>query len=108
MGFASFAQPSNDPCSGATSLGTLPTPGACIGGLQNGAPTTLTNQTTVGATAESPYIYQTGCSGGNMTVFALDTWYSFVASGTTVNINVSGFPNANVAVYAGGCGNLAG
>ncbi|MEJ6583954.1 MAG: hypothetical protein QNL29_07930, partial [Crocinitomicaceae bacterium] len=108
MGFSALAQPSNDPCAGATPLGTLPTPGACTAGLQNGLPVTLTGQTTVDATAPSPYVYQTGCSGGNMTVFALDTWYSFVASGTVVNINVSGFPNANVAIYSGGCGNLAG
>ena len=104
-----LAQPANDECAGATSLGTLPTPGACISGLQNGAPVTLNNQSTVGATAASPYIYQTGCQGGgNMTTFALDTWYSFTATGTTANINVSGFPNANVALYAGTCGNLLG
>jgi hypothetical protein len=108
IGFSSFAQPANDGCATATSLGTLPTPGACISGLQNGAVTTLNTQTTVAATAASPYVYQTGCSGGNMTVFALDTWYSFVASGTTVNVNLTGFPNANVAVYTGTCGNLAG
>ena len=103
------AQPANDECAGAISLGTLPTPGACISGLQNGTPVTLNNQSTVGATAASPYIYQTGCQGGgNMTTFALDTWYSFTATGTTANINVSGFPNANVALYAGTCGNLLG
>jgi hypothetical protein len=43
-----------------------------------------------------------------MTTFALDTWYKFTASGTTVKINVSGFPNANVALYTGTCGNLGG
>jgi len=106
--FAGFAQP-NDNCSGATSLGTLPTPAvACIGGVRNGNPTTLTGQSTVGATAASPYIYQTGCTGGTMTTFALDTWYSFVATGTTANVNITGFPNANVALYAGTCGNLLG
>ncbi|MFN5845492.1 MAG: hypothetical protein ACK46O_07265, partial [Flavobacteriia bacterium] len=103
-----FAQPTNNECSGATSLGTLPTPGACVSGLQNGVPVTFNNQTTVGATAGNPYVYQTGCSGGNMTTFALDTWYSFVASGTTANINITGFPNANVALWSGNCGNLLG
>jgi gliding motility-associated-like protein len=106
---SAYAQPANDGCAGAISLGTLPTPGACTSGLQNGAPTTLNNQTTVGATAASPYVYQTQCTGGgNMQTFALDTWYSFTASGTTGNINISGFPNANVAVYSGSCGNLLG
>lgn len=105
---AGFAQP-NDNCTGATSLGTLPSPAvACIGGVRNGNPTTLTAQSTVGATAGSPYIYQTGCTGGTMTTFALDTWYSFVATGTTANVNITGFPNANVALYAGTCGNLLG
>ncbi len=106
--FSVFAQPANDNCSGATSLGTLPTPGACIAGLQNGTATTLNAQTTVGATAENPYVYQTGCTGGAMTTFALSTWYSFVASGTIANVNITGFPNANVALWSGTCGNLLG
>ena len=104
-----YAQPANNECAGAISLGTLPTPGACISGLQNGSATTLSNQTTVGATAASPYVYQTACTGGgSMTTFALDTWYSFIASGTTANVNISGFPNANVAAWSGTCGNLLG
>ena len=89
-------------------MGTLPTPGACTAGLQNGTATTLTNQTTAAATASSPYVYQTACTSGTMTPFALDTWYSFTASGTIGNINISGFPNANVAVWSGTCGNLLG
>src|SRR5574343_158994 len=103
-----FAQPANDNCSGAISLGTLPTPGACTAGLQNGAATTLTNQTTAAATASSPYVYQTACTSGTMTPFALDTWYSFTASVTIGNVNISGFPNANIAVWSGTCGNLLG
>ena len=103
-----FAQPANDNCSGAISLGTLPTPGACTAGLQNGTATTLTNQTTAAATASSPYVYQTACTSGTMTPFALDTWYSFTASGTIGNVNISGFPNANIAVWSGTCGNLLG
>ncbi len=107
--FSAFAQPANDDCSGATNMGSLPTPGACISGLQNGAVTTLNAQTTVGATSPALYTYQTACvGGGNMTTFALDTWYSFVATGTTVNISVSGFPNANIGIYSGTCGNLLG
>ena len=75
-----FAQPANDGPCGATSMGTLPAPGACVSGVQNGAPVTLNNQTTVGATGATPYVYQTGCSGGGpQQAPALDTWYSFVA-----------------------------
>jgi len=108
MPFSLFAQPANDECTGAISLGTLPTPGACVSGLQNGAATTLNSQTTVAATAANPYVYQTACSGGSMTTFALDTWYSFTASGTIANVNITGFPNANVALWSGTCGNLLG
>ena len=104
-----LAQPSNDNCGGATNIGTLPTPGACIAGLQNGAVTTLNNQTTVAATSPNPYVYQTACQGGgNMTTFALDTWYVFTATGTTVNVVISGFPGVQMSIYSGPCGNLLG
>ena len=103
------AQPANDDCSGAINIGPLPLPGACIGGIQDGAPITLNNQTTVGATSPNPYVYQTACQGvGDMTVFALDTWYVFTASGTTVNVSISGYNNAEMAIYSGTCGNLLG
>jgi gliding motility-associated-like protein len=109
VGLLVFAQPANDDCSGATNLGTLPTPGACISGLQNGAPVTLNSQTTVGATAPNPYTYQTACTGGgDMTTFALDTWYTFTATGTVLNVNITGFPNAQIGVYSGDCNNLLG
>ncbi len=102
-----FAQPANNvPCS-ATNMGTLPTPGACTSGLQNGAATTLNSQTTVGATGATPYVYQTGCSGGGQqSAPALDTWYTFTASGTIVNIALANFPNASVAIWTGSCNNL--
>ena len=107
--FNTFAQPVNDDCANAIDFGTLPTPGACIGGLEDGAPITMNSQTTVGATGQNPYSYLTGCSGGgDMAAPALDTWYSFTASGTTVNIDISGFPNASVGLWSGTCGNLAG
>lgn len=106
--FIASAQPANDDCTGAINLGTLPTPGACIAGLQNGTPVTLGGQTTVSATPESPYPYMTGCTGGSMTPLALDTWYMFTATGTTVNVNITGFPNANVGLWEGPCSNLLG
>lgn len=104
-----FAQPSNDGCSGAINLGSLPTPGACVSGLQNGAATTVTG-TTVGATADNPFIYQSGCQGSsaNMNTPSIDVWYKFTATGTKLNINLTGFPNANVALWSGTCGNLNG
>ena len=105
-----FSQaPANNNCNGATSFGTLPAPGACIGGLQNGAPVTLNNQSTVGATGQNPYNYLTQCTGGgNMAAPALDTWYSFVASGTTINIAIAGFPSASIGLWSGTCNNLTG
>lgn len=106
-----FAQVVNDDCAGATAMGNLPTPGACntLTGLQDGAPLTLTGQSTVGAVAENPYSYITACNGGgNMASPALDTWYSFVATGTIVNVSISGFPNASVGLWEGPCNNLAG
>ncbi|MFT3981040.1 MAG: gliding motility-associated C-terminal domain-containing protein [Ferruginibacter sp.] len=113
-----FAQPANDNCSSATSFGSLPVPGACIGGVQDGAVVTMSNQSTVGATGANPYSYITGCSGGgNMAAPALDTWYSFVATGSFLNVGITGFPNASIGLWAGidcnnlaaiGCGNVPG
>ena len=107
--FNLFAQPANDLCSGAINLGSLPTPGSCTSGIQNGAVTTVTG-TTVGATAATPYVYQNGCQGAAtaMNAPSLDVWYKFTATGTTLNINLTGFPNANVALWTGACGNLGG
>ncbi len=103
-----FAQPANDDCSNAIDLGTLPTPGACIGGLQDGAAVTLTNQSTTGATGANPYSYITNCTGGgDMTAPAVDTWYTLTASGTILNIAISGFPNASIGAWTGTCGNLS-
>lgn len=105
-----IAQPANDNCANAQSLGSLPTPGACIAGVQNGAPTTVAG-TVTGATPGSPYVYQTGCSGAatSTATFANDVWYSFTATGTTVNINITGsIVNPNIAFYQGTCGNLGG
>jgi len=102
-----FAQPANDDCVGAIGMGTLPAPGPCIAGLQDGAPVTLTNQTTVNATGENPYTYMTNCQGGgDMTNPALDTWYTLVATGTILNVDISGFPNASIGIWQGSCGNL--
>lgn len=104
-----FAQPANDNCSTAQSLGTLPTPAACPSGA--GTAVSVAG-TLVGATPADPYIYQNGCSGAggpNMGVPANDVWYTFVASGYEAVITVtSTFANPNIAMYAGNCSSLGG
>lgn len=107
---AAFAQPTNNECAGATSLGTLASPGgACSGGFFHGTPTTIAT-TSVGSSGANPYTYIAGCSGGTAPAPAKDVWYSFVASGYTVNITVSGgtLGAAYIALYEGTCGNLQG
>jgi large repetitive protein len=95
--------PANDNCSSAISLGSLPTPAACPSG--NGA-TTSVNGTTVNATASNPYPWIIGCSVGNNTQApAMDVWYSFVATGTLLNVNLtSTFAAPNFALWTGPCG----
>jgi len=96
--------PSNDECTGAIDFGTLPAPGACDGSIQDGAAVTMNSQTTANATGASPYVYLTGCSGGgDMQAPALDTWYSFTASGSTLNMDISGFSNASIGLWGGTC-----
>ncbi|MBL1279551.1 MAG: hypothetical protein COA33_004735, partial [Fluviicola sp.] len=102
-----FALAQGDGCSTATNLGSLPTPGACIAGLQDGA-TITANGTTVGSTADNPYVFQSTCQGvgGAMASPANDVWYSLTATGTILNISISGLPNANIAIWSGACGSL--
>ena len=106
-----YAQPPNDNCSSPTALGTLGAPAICAGlGVNVGATTTSTNQTTVAATSPNPYVYLTACSTGtDMSNPALDTWYTFIASGNSATITITDFPNANVGVYSGtNCSTLNG
>jgi gliding motility-associated-like protein len=111
LNFNAFAQPANNNCNTAQSLGSLPTPGACTGGLQNGTAVTVAG-TTVGATATSPYTSITDCGTGtaDQASPALDVWYSFVATGTTVNINITaGSPalaSPNIGLWTGTCAAL--
>lgn len=88
---SNFAQAANDNCSTAQNLGSLPTPGVCTVGLQDGTATTVAG-TTVAATATSPAVSILNCQGGaaNQNAPSLDVWYSFVATGTTVNVNMTG------------------
>ena len=58
-----FAQPANDNCATAQSIGTLPAPPPCSGtALQVGANANIAG-TLVGATPASPYVYQTSFAG---------------------------------------------
>lgn len=106
-----FSQPSNDNCSNATNLGTLPTPIAC----PNGVGSNVTVQgTTIGATAPNPYTTLLGCqTGGNQPGPALDVWYRFVASGNQVNINITPgtapvLQSPAITLWQGTCNNLTG
>jgi gliding motility-associated-like protein len=111
INFKAFAQPANNNCNTAQSLGSLPTPGACVGGLQNGSATTVAG-TTIGATATSPAVSILNCQGGTADQQApsLDVWYSFVATGTTVNVNITpGSPalaTPNIGLWTGACNSL--
>ena len=99
IGYFGFSQPANDNCSNATLI-TLPNPVACPNGVGG---TVNVSGTNIGATAPSPYTYLLGCStGGNQPAPALDVWYRFVATGTRVNINITGgspaLPNPAIAL----------
>ena len=103
------AQPANDNCSTATSLGTLPAPAACSGtGLEAGATVTLTNQTNVNATPSTPYPYISSCT-PNVNSLPNDVWYSFVASSYQATISVSSatFTNPVITLWQGTCSNQA-
>ena len=96
-----FAQPANDLCQNAQAFPAL------ILGVQN-----CQNGTNLSANPEFPYPVQGACQpSGNSTTSnpASDVWYSFVAVGNELIINLtSTMSGANVAVYQGTCGNLQG
>lgn len=101
-----FAQPANDACAGAQSLGNLPAPSGCPGGI--GTPQNY-NLNNIGATAENPYGTIVGCQGlgGDMATPAADVWYSFVASSTELDVSVAGLISPSLGLYEGtNCGAL--
>lgn len=105
VNFNAFAQPANDNCSAAQNLGSLPTPGACTAGLQNGNPVTVAG-TTASATATSPAVSILDCQSGTADQFApsRDVWYRFVATGTTVNVTMTGtLATPNIGLWTGNC-----
>jgi gliding motility-associated-like protein len=103
--------PANDNCTTAQNLGTLPTPAACPSGVGTAVNVSGTN---IGATAPSPYTTLLGCqTGGNQPGPALDVWYSFVASGNQVSINITPggaptLPSPAITLWTGTCGALVG
>jgi len=106
---SAFAQPANDECTAATSLGTLGAPANCGNGIKKGAVTNVAG-TNVAATPGSPYVYLTGC---NQAQQANDVWYSFVAPtngyGLTIKITGGTLANPNMALYSGtNCDSLTG
>ena len=93
--------PVPDDCSIPCSLPALSLAPPCPGGGTVVDEFCLSN---IGATAESPYTFLVDCQGipGNdMSSPAADVWYSFTATGTSMNISVSGLDTPNVAIYQG-------
>lgn len=111
VNFNVFAQPANNNCNTAQSLGSLPAPGPCSAGVENGSPVAVLG-TTVGASATNPALSILNCQSGtaDQASPALDVWYSFVATGTTVNVIITpGSPvlaTPNIGLWTGSCSNL--
>ena len=98
-----------DECGTACNLGTLITPTPCVGTTGGvGTPQTWCGSN-IGATAANPYTYQLGCSGGgDMPQFVEDVWYSFTASGNSIDITVNGLTSPSIGLWSGNCAGLAG
>jgi hypothetical protein len=86
----------NDNCGSATTFPTIPTDGSCA---------SLSNQTTIGATASG--VTPTGSCNSNFGTPDDDVWYSFVASATSLQLeftNVSGATDIYWQIFSGACG----
>ncbi|MEJ6637349.1 MAG: hypothetical protein QNL10_02845, partial [Crocinitomicaceae bacterium] len=111
---SSFAFAQGDDCSNAEDLGTLPTPLSCFGGnpADYGVGSSITETgSSIGSTAANPYVYMIDCGAGttDMANGAVDVWYSFVASGTELVVNLTGsMANPNIGLWSGNCLNLVG
>src|SRR5688572_23349143 len=107
-----FANSQGNTCATAVSLGSLPTPVGCGGPGGTGLGATInTNGTNVGATAANPYTYIPDCGTGttDMAFPAIDVWYSFTATGTTLVVSMTGtLATPNFGLYTGTCNNLSG
>ena len=109
-----YTQVGNDDCANATPLGNLPNPVNCGNGPNangQGAPVTFNNLTNINSLTEFPYTTLVNCQGGgnNMASPATDVWYSFVATGNSLDITINGNINQpNIGVWTGNCGALIG
>lgn len=109
-----WAQPANDECTSATVL-TLATPTACptgsTSGFNQGATTTLTNQSNINATPSAPYPYLSTCP-INISNTPRDVWYSFVATGFQTTISVTNgtgtLTNPVISMWGGTCNSYLG
>ena len=72
------------------------------------------NGTNICATAGNPYIVIPNCTNGPQAEFAGDVWYSFVATGTILQAQVSSAgaslnnPNISLYEYNGSCDDMLG
>ena len=104
--------PANDDCINADNLGTLPAPGGCGFGGNNGQGTPLdVSGTNLCATPANPYNSILGCiPSGDMASPALDVWYEFEITGSELLINITnGMQNPNIGLWqdaGGGCGSF--
>ena len=103
----SCASPPPGDCNSSCTLGTLNTPSACPDETPVSNNFCLTN---IGATASNPYTYIPNCqgSGTDMPLFAADVWYSFVATGGELDIDVIGMTDPSFGLYTGSCSQLQG
>ena len=101
-----------DECFNAVDLGALPTPEACLFSPTAGIGSPITqNGTTTGFTPGNPYVYMTDCGTGtvDMSTGSNDVWYSFEATGTVLEVSLTGLmPNTNLGLWTGNCLNLSG
>tara|TARA_R110000751_G_scaffold118609_1_gene219104 strand:- start:313 stop:1641 length:1329 start_codon:yes stop_codon:yes gene_type:complete len=110
-----IAQVGNDDCANALPLGNLPNPVNCGNGPNangQGSPVTFNNLTNVNSITENPYTTLINCQGtpgNNMSSPATDVWYSFVATGNSLDVTINGNINQpNIGVWTGNCGALIG
>tara|TARA_R110000751_G_scaffold286300_1_gene390721 strand:+ start:379 stop:1713 length:1335 start_codon:yes stop_codon:yes gene_type:complete len=111
----SYSQVGNDDCANATPLGNLPNPANCGNGPNNngqGAPAVFNNLTNVNSLTEFPYTTLINCQGtpgNNMASPSTDVWYSFVPTGNSLDITITGNINQpNIGIWTGNCGALIG
>jgi len=98
-----YTQVGNDDCFNATPLGNLPNPANCGPGPNSngqGAPVTFNNLTNVNSVTENPYTTLINCQGvpgNNMASPATDVWYSFAATGNSLDLTITGGINHTTA-----------